>query len=202
MKKTAAEAAQTKQDLLLAALSVFSRKGYHATRLADISAEAGVTRGAIYHHFGNKAGLYRALIEMASSAGSGVVQAAIAQGGRFIDILERILVMSFELLEDNPQIRDIMALYLFNTELTDELQDVREKIREESIVTVQGIAAQMQMGIDMGELRPDIAPEVYARAFLGYQNGIIDLWLGNQTAFSIKDSAPALADAFLRGFVK
>ncbi|MCK5430999.1 MAG: TetR family transcriptional regulator [Anaerolineales bacterium] len=59
--------AQTRQDLLAAALTVFSNKGYEAARLEDIAEMAGVTRGAIYFHFGNKAGLFMALVEDASA---------------------------------------------------------------------------------------------------------------------------------------
>ena len=62
MRRTKEEAAQTRQDLLAAALTIFSQKGYEAARLEDIAEMAGVTRGAIYFHFGNKAGLFMALV--------------------------------------------------------------------------------------------------------------------------------------------
>ncbi len=57
MRKTKEEAAETRQALLRAALAVFSRQGYAATRLEDVAHEAGVTRGAIYWHFKSKADL-------------------------------------------------------------------------------------------------------------------------------------------------
>lgn len=200
MKKTAEEAARTRQDLLDAALGVFSRKGYHATRLVDIAAEAEVTRGAIYHHFGNKAGLYRELLDSASMVGNQIVAEAVQQGGAFIDILERILVMTFARVENDRRLQDIMALYLFNTDLADELTDIREKVRQESIAMIDGIAAQMQMGLDTAQLRPGISAHTYARSFIAYQNGVVDLWLGNPQAFSLTEEGAALADAFLRGF--
>ncbi|MCK5077213.1 MAG: TetR family transcriptional regulator, partial [Calditrichia bacterium] len=58
MRKTKEESEKTKRLLLDTALKVFSQKGYSATRLIDIAKEAGVTRGAIYWHFNNKAELY------------------------------------------------------------------------------------------------------------------------------------------------
>jgi hypothetical protein len=42
-------------------------------------------------------------------------------------------------------------------------------------------------------------PDVAARAFLAYQNGLSLLWLSNQEAFSIKAQAGALAAVFLQG---
>jgi len=64
MRRTKEEAAQTRQELLDAALTVFSQEGYEAARLQDIAQAAAVTRGAIYHHFGNKAGLFWRWLKM------------------------------------------------------------------------------------------------------------------------------------------
>jgi AcrR family transcriptional regulator len=52
-----ATAAQTRQRLLRAAADVFAERGYDGTRVADIAAAAGVSNGALYAHFGSKAGL-------------------------------------------------------------------------------------------------------------------------------------------------
>ncbi|MER6580939.1 helix-turn-helix domain-containing protein [Nonomuraea sp. NPDC001023] len=50
-------AAETRERLLRAAADVFARRGYDGTRVADIAAAAGVSNGALYAHFGSKAGL-------------------------------------------------------------------------------------------------------------------------------------------------
>jgi TetR/AcrR family acrAB operon transcriptional repressor len=67
MRRTKEEAEETRQQLMDAALKVFSARGYSAARLSDIAAEAGVTRGAVYWHFGSKEGLLFAILtEMAN----------------------------------------------------------------------------------------------------------------------------------------
>lgn len=50
-------AAETRERLLRAAAGVFAERGYDGTRVADIAAAAGVSNGALYAHFGSKAGL-------------------------------------------------------------------------------------------------------------------------------------------------
>jgi AcrR family transcriptional regulator len=50
-------AAETRERLLRAAADVFAERGYDGTRVADIAAAAGVSNGALYAHFGSKAGL-------------------------------------------------------------------------------------------------------------------------------------------------
>ena len=98
MRRTKEEAEQTKADILEAALAVFSRAGYEAARLEDIASAAEVTRGAIYHHFDSKAGLYLALIEDASELANKAINQAIQQGGSLTEIIERILINSLSQL--------------------------------------------------------------------------------------------------------
>ena len=112
MRRTKENAEQTRRELLEAALTVFSKNGYAATRLEDIAKAAGVTRGAIYHHFGSKADLYLALIDEAASIGNSAIDQAISEGGTFAEILSRILVYTFNLLEDDRRFREVMALQL------------------------------------------------------------------------------------------
>jgi TetR/AcrR family acrAB operon transcriptional repressor len=60
---TKEEALATRDRLLDAAELVFSEKGVSRTSLNDIAAAAGVSRGAIYWHFKNKADLFNAMMD-------------------------------------------------------------------------------------------------------------------------------------------
>ena len=53
----------TRRDILAAAKTLFARDGYATTPLSAIVEAAGVTTGAVYHHFGDKQGLFRAVAE-------------------------------------------------------------------------------------------------------------------------------------------
>ena len=60
-RRTKAEAQETRHAIMQAAMRQFSQQGWAATSLAAVASEAGVTRGAIYWHFKNKAELLMAL---------------------------------------------------------------------------------------------------------------------------------------------
>lgn len=62
-RKTRAEAAQETTDrLITVAHRAFAEKGFAEVSLDALAAEAGVTRGALHHHFTNKAGLFEAVL--------------------------------------------------------------------------------------------------------------------------------------------
>lgn len=54
--------AETRAKLIAAARCAFGTVGYAAASMDDFTAEAGLTRGALYHHFGDKKGLLEAVI--------------------------------------------------------------------------------------------------------------------------------------------
>lgn len=65
--------AETHKKLIQVARRAFGEYGYAETSMDKLTAEAGLTRGALYHHFGDKKGLFAAVVdqidsEMASSA--------------------------------------------------------------------------------------------------------------------------------------
>lgn len=200
MRRTKEEAERTRQDLLDAALVVFSRDGYAAARLADIAAEAGLTRGAIYHHFENKAALYMALIQRANDEQQAVMQEAIARGGDIADITRRIMVSTLQSLA-RPTFRRVMALSLFKVADSAELGDLVQKRRQEAVDLVEGIAGIMAQGVDAGLFRAGLDPHTAARAFLAYQQGLTRLWLANPQAFAIDRQAASLADVYMRGIL-
>ncbi len=62
-KKRQRNKAATRRAIIDAGRRLFGRHGYSATALSDIVAAADVTTGALYHHFGDKKGLFRAVAE-------------------------------------------------------------------------------------------------------------------------------------------
>lgn len=61
--KREAQGDATRQALVAAAREMFGESGYAATSIDDVAARAGVTKGALYHHFGGKANLFQEVYE-------------------------------------------------------------------------------------------------------------------------------------------
>jgi len=93
--------AQTQRALVSAARALFAEKGFAATGTPEIVAAAGVTRGALYHHYADKTALFKAVVEQehllvamainAAAAGGdepGPVKALTAGADAFLDAMQ------------------------------------------------------------------------------------------------------------------
>ena len=80
---------QSKARLLDATLTVVRRKGYAATRVEDVCAEAGVTKGSFFHHFDSKEELALAAAERWRDFANALF--AEADYNRLDDPLDRLL---------------------------------------------------------------------------------------------------------------
>lgn len=80
-RSSAADAARTAERIRECALDLFAEHGYSAVAVEDVAHAAQVTRGAVYHHFRNKDGLFRAVARhLHETVASRVAAAAEASG--------------------------------------------------------------------------------------------------------------------------
>lgn len=89
-RRTQAErTAGTRKAILQAARELFGRRGYADTGRDEIAARAGVTRGALYHHFVSKADVFAAVTEALDQELVELVLAAAASGqsGSALEVL-------------------------------------------------------------------------------------------------------------------
>ncbi len=80
--KKAEQSEATRTALLQAARELFTERGYAGTATEDIAQRAGVTRGALYYQFGDKSGLFHAVLEGISLSTNEKVMSAMQSGQR------------------------------------------------------------------------------------------------------------------------
>ncbi len=96
-KRRAETMEENRVKLIAAARKAFADKGYAAASMDDLTADAGLTRGALYHNFGDKRGLLAAVVHQIDSdmaaraqaigAGAGDDwQALLAEGAAYIEM--------------------------------------------------------------------------------------------------------------------
>lgn len=110
-----ADPTDTRHRLLEALLTVIAAKGYAATTIADLAAEARVSKRSFYEQFDDKADALIALYEAATRQSLDVLRRAVDPGRDWHDQLEQVLATYFETLSRNPPLLrtlfvEIMAL--------------------------------------------------------------------------------------------
>ncbi|MDZ4371159.1 MAG: TetR/AcrR family transcriptional regulator [Phenylobacterium sp.] len=110
-RRSHAERTQRSRDALTAAAArLFAAEGFAGTSTEAVLAEAGLTRGALYHHFRDKRDLFDAVcqrlhaeaaaaIEQAAAAPSDPVHALVAGGLAFVDQMARPEALRILLVE-------------------------------------------------------------------------------------------------------
>jgi AcrR family transcriptional regulator len=113
-KRRAERVEDTRAKLIRAARRAFAEKGYAAASMDELTAEAGLTRGALYHNFGDKRGLLQAVVdqidgEMAARARAAADKAPnaweglLAEGAAYIELALEPEVQRIVLL-DGPAV--------------------------------------------------------------------------------------------------
>ncbi|QMV40872.1 TetR/AcrR family transcriptional regulator [Cohnella cholangitidis] len=95
--------------LIQVAWKHFTEYGYAESSMEEIVAEAELTRGALYHHFGSKKGLFQAVLESVQTEISERVE---AEAARSDDALEQLILGSraFVAAAVEPRIRRILLI--------------------------------------------------------------------------------------------
>ncbi|MGW7411522.1 TetR/AcrR family transcriptional regulator [Streptomyces sp. NPDC054863] len=105
----AEQRAATRQALLAEGRRRFAADGYHQVVLAEVAQSAGVTKGAAYHHFDSKAGLFRAVVaEVQGELGERVA----TEAERHEDLWEQLRAgcRAFLAAGTDPAVRQILLV--------------------------------------------------------------------------------------------
>lgn len=180
-----------RKQVLDTALVLFSERGYFNTSIHDIRRVANVSIGAIYHHFGNKELLAKALYDdLLGRMGAGIEAAARRQSG----CLERsraIIADLFELTTEHPRTMQFVLL-----------AQHREFLRDEppicSSQPFQFMRRVVEDGIAAGEVRP-LEPWVAATAMFGGALRMMNLKLDNALDRPLADYLDDVVDCAWRG---
>jgi AcrR family transcriptional regulator len=149
----------TRGAITLAARKLFAERGFVETSIEEVLGDAGVTRGALYHHFESKAAIFGAVFEMLEAElAARLVAAARAGAGPW----QRLMAGARAFLEAclDPEIRRIVLL---DAPAVLGLEEVR---RVEGLHTLARLKAGLAACAEAGEIAPD-GVEMLAHLVLG-----------------------------------
>src|SRR5277367_1840411 len=93
-----------RQRLLEAGLKLFANRGYAGTAVQEITGEAKVTKPTLYYYFGNKEGLFRALVDQAMNERLRLMRAAAPPEKATVEQLTDIIVAVTDFARRQPDL--------------------------------------------------------------------------------------------------
>ncbi len=144
-----AEAPTSQNRILNKALELFSSKGYEATSVREICEASGLTKPTLYHFFGSKEGVYRALVEGALNEVHTDLLAELAGPG---DSHQRLRGMARRYLAYAQERRDLarFLMALIHNPGSAPATDFAGFYRQ----LLEGVARCLDEGVARGELQP------------------------------------------------
>ncbi|MDN3522541.1 TetR family transcriptional regulator [Halomonas ramblicola] len=196
-RRTKAEAAATREALLDAAEEVFLERGVARTSLEQIARHAGMTRGAVYWHFKNKADLFQAMLQRVRMPFQELVEEigdpSLVE--RPLEAIRLACLRGFERLEQ-PRYRRVHAILIHHCEVFGDIDPLamQNEMAEEAcgaLIDYFGCAARLD------HLHPGLSPEVAAELLQAMLGGLFHDWLRNHERFSLRERGTVLLDTQL-----
>jgi TetR/AcrR family acrAB operon transcriptional repressor len=193
-RKTKAEAALTRHRIVESARQVFSRAGVTNTSLEEVAKEAGVTRGAVYWHFRDKADLFRAV-----RADTGTLLRLDDRGaGDALRRLETSLLAAIRRLETEAAARQTYEVMLWKCEYVEELSPVRTELMKAGAAFTEEVRALYVQAVAEGLTEPGLDPALAALETFCLYAGMVKLWLADPAEGLIR----ARIEAMIRQHVR
>ena len=156
------ERSAKREQILDAALEVFSRKGVYATRIADIATEAGIAYGLVYHYFKNKEEILSTIFEQRWARVTEQLEQASKQGHDARDRLERAAGVFIEAYRTRPQVVELLLLEFSR------MSKFLEPIHVEQIAGAFAVVTRIiEQGQHEGQLSQREHPSLLMLIFLG-----------------------------------
>jgi len=142
--------ATRREQILGAARKCFIERGYHPTRMEDIAATAGLSKGGVYFHFDSKREVFDALVEAEFEDSMTTIQ-GITAGGQ--GILEKMQTLAQTFIEHFGTVPDAPRFFIVMGEMALRDPELATKLRERQGLFIDEVAKLIQQGIDEGHLR-------------------------------------------------
>jgi TetR/AcrR family acrAB operon transcriptional repressor len=200
VRRTKDESAATREALLDAAEHVFRDKGVAHTSLAEVAEAAGLTRGAVYWHFRDKADLFEAFCARVTLPLERLVtEAGGAHQNDPLGALHAVALDGLLQLATDARVQAVFDVIFNKCELTAELAAVAERQRSTDCGCQSHIERLLRQAVACGQLPADTDVPMAANCMNAFMVGAMHQWVRNPAAYDLAQAAPAMVDTIVAG---
>lgn len=189
MRRTKAEAAETRDTILTAAEQVFLERGLTQSTLMQIACQAGVTRGAIYFHFQDKLDIFQAIINRTCFPHEEIMlQAAACDHPNPLFVLEQSILTAIELFTTNERQQNVFTIIHQRCEYVGEIAPLMAHLKEARANVLSLFTGLLEIAERRGQLSPDWTSKSAAEILLAILGGLLNEWLRSERSFDLVHS--------------
>ncbi|MCW8922550.1 MAG: TetR family transcriptional regulator [Gammaproteobacteria bacterium] len=193
-RKTREEAQRTRQQIIDAARTTFNQHGVARSSLAQIASAAGLTRGAVYWHFKNKAELFLSMREdvfvpMIERMDTTLFSNSYSDP---LDAIEAALKDFFLVLDECPNLRQVLEIMVLRCEQVDEFAEIQAEIERPGQEFLQKMEKVYQKAASHGSLRPGQPASALALDTWAFISGLLHALLTRGFEKKLKQQVPAM----------
>ncbi|QIB65135.1 TetR family transcriptional regulator [Kineobactrum salinum] len=185
-RRTKEDALKTREHIVDAAVTVFHERGVARPSLTDIAKLAGVTRGAIYGHFKNKADLVNALTARIRLPADTLCETDPERLRK--DPLGELRSRWLELYTEVAHNREwqlILDIIFHRIELVTESGEIHQRMEEGRGTAIEHMRNMLQLAVEAGQLDQDLDIKLAAAVLHGALVGVLEDWLLQPDAYNL-----------------
>jgi AcrR family transcriptional regulator len=168
---TYAKSAARREEIVAAALQVFSEAGYHNGSIRDVADRAGLSQAGLLHHYPSKHRLIEAVLDRRDQDALARMGAEPPQGVAMLKAL-------VDLAEHNETTPEVVELHVtLSAEATSLEHPVHDYFVRRYHVVLEMVTAAFEHAAAHGELHPGVDCRSSARTLVALMDGLQGLWL-------------------------
>ena len=171
---------ERRRQILQAAVRAFAGKGYHSCRVSDIATEAGVAYGLVYHYFGSKEALLRAIFVETWGAMLDTISSVEQLDEPASDRVRKVTEIVLRTWKRDP---DLVRLLVREVTRNQQLERETDEIE----LAFDALQRIVEGGQENGEFRSDLDSRLAATIWYGALEEILTGWALGQLPDSVDD---------------
>ncbi len=185
------------QKIIRAAIRIFSEKGFHSAKIADVAKAAEVADGTIYLYFKSKDDLLISVFESSIDLFIQTVSEALAAVSSPLEKLKMFVLIYFQLIKKYPELSQVIQL-----ELRQSAKFMKEYSHSKFMSFLGIVANILEDGQREGLFRSDVNPQIIRRALFGAIDEIALEWLlMKKKKYTAEEAAEQLGRIFIEGLL-
>ncbi len=200
VRRTKEEAEQTRCNILDAAEHVFHAQGVAGTSLQEVALAAGVTRGAVYWHFNDKADLFNAMIDRVSLPFEETTEALDhAEAAQSLPALRAHLALILQRMAEDEQARRVFEIALHKIEYSGEMMRVRERRLQARATHLALLERALMVARRARLLKATQSGRQMAIGLHALLDGLVQNWMLDPASFKLRSVGMRALDTYLAG---